>query len=113
MAIASNLDIQRLEHLYKSGFRDTFLDNALRKVIERQIARDGADLARVNEALARFEQQYNMSPEEFWRSFQTGQMPDSADFMEWNIFCKMRQRIVSRLQILRGGDGTALLTTMS
>ena len=79
MAIASNLDIQRLEHLYKSGFCDTFLDNALRKVIERQIARDGADLARVNEALARFEQQYNMSPEEFWRSFQTGQMPDSAD----------------------------------
>jgi len=48
MAIASNLDIQRLEHLYKSGFRDTFLDNALRKVIERQIARDWRGLMRLS-----------------------------------------------------------------
>jgi len=29
-------------------------------------------------------------------------MPDEADFMEWNAFCKMRQRLVERLRILRG-----------
>ena len=27
-----------------------------------------------------------------------------ADFMEWNILYKMRQRIVNRLNILRGSD---------
>ncbi len=32
-------------------------------------------------------------------------MADSADFMEWNVFCKMRERIRARLHILRGGNG--------
>jgi hypothetical protein len=97
-------DFKRLEQLYTTGFQDVFLDNALRKIIERQIARDEADLKRVNEDLAEFEGQYGLSSVEFWRRFQAGQMADTADFMEWNILYKMRQRITARLSILRG-DG--------
>lgn len=96
-------DFKRLELLYAEGFHDTFLDNALRKIIARQIARDEADLKRVNEALTEFEHQYGLTTAEFWQQFQAGQMADTADFMEWNVLCKMQQRINSRLSILLGG----------
>jgi len=103
MTVAASLhDLERLRQLYVAGFHDAFLDNALRRIIERQIDRDEADLQRVNAALAEFENRYGLTSDEFWRRFQAGQMADTADFMEWNVFCKMRQRILSRLRILRG-----------
>lgn len=97
-------NLERLKQLYAAGFHDVFLDSALRKIIDHQVARDEADLRRVNEVLARFEHRYGLTSDEFWRRFQAGQMSDTVDFMEWNVFCKMRQRITSRLHILRG-DG--------
>ncbi|MEW5718176.1 MAG: hypothetical protein AB1817_06100 [Chloroflexota bacterium] len=95
-------DLTRLEQLYTAGFHDTFLDNALRKIIARQIARDEADLQRITESLTQFERQYGLATDEFFRRFQAGQMRDTADMLEWNALYKMRQRIMARLQILRG-----------
>ena len=97
-------DLERLKQLYIAGFQDTFLDNALRKIIDHQIARDEADLRRVHRELIKFEQQHGLTSDEFWEHFQAGQMADTADFMEWNAFCKMRQRLIARLHILRGED---------
>ena len=74
----------------------------MRKIIDHQIARDEVDLRRMDEELVQFEQQYGLTSDEFWERFQAGQMADTADFMEWNAFCKMRQRIMARLSILRG-----------
>jgi hypothetical protein len=101
MSVATN-DLERLKRLYMAGFANPYLDNALRKIVDHQIARDEADLQRVNRELAEFEKQYGLSSEEFWSRFKAGRMDDSADFMEWNAFCKMRQRIWDRLAILRG-----------
>lgn len=95
-------DLDRLEKLYTAGFHDTFLDNALRKIVAHQIARDEADLQRANDALNELERQYGLTTDAFYQRFQSGQMPDTADMMEWNAFHKMRQRITARLQILRG-----------
>jgi predicted secreted protein len=95
-------DVDRLKQLYVAGFHDTFLDSAMRKIIDRQIARDEADLQRVNKVLAQFERQYGQTSDEFRQRFQAGQMADDADYMEWNAFCKMQHRIASRLRILRG-----------
>jgi len=103
MSISSAIhDINHLKQLYTAGFQDNFLNHALRKIVARQIARDQEDLRRVNEVLTEFEHQYGLSSDEFWRRFQDGRMDDTADFMEWNAFCKMRQRITFRLDILRG-----------
>ena len=97
-------DIERLEQLYRAGFHDPFLDKALHKIIDHQVSRDEADLQRVEEALAEFEQRYGLTSEDFCSRFQAGQMADTADFMEWNVLCKMRQRITARLHILRRRD---------
>jgi hypothetical protein len=99
--------LERLRLLYQAGFHDAFLDNALSKIVERQIARDEADLQQVNATLAQFEHQYDLATEIFAKRFQAGDLTDTADFMEWNAFCKMRQRLTARLNILRDAPAHA------
>jgi hypothetical protein len=94
----------RLQRLYHNGFEDQFLEAALSKILEHQRVRDEEALTRVNRELALFEQEHGLTSDEFWQRFQTGQMPDTADFMEWNVFCKMKQRLIGRLTILRNGQ---------
>jgi hypothetical protein len=77
-----NLD--RLKALYASDLFDSFLDNAIGKIVERQVTRDESDLAHLNTQLSQFEEQYGLSADEFWQRYQAGQMADTADFMEWN-----------------------------
>lgn len=92
--------IDSLQALYAAGFQDTFLDNALRKIVEFQISQDEARLEEIHRELATFEHRFGMTSDEFWKRYQAGNMADDADLMEWNVFCKMRQRILNRLNIL-------------
>ena len=100
-------DLRRLEPFYNAGFQNRFLDVALRKIVFHQIERDEADLARVEAVLGEFEQRYGPSSTDFWQRYQASQMQDETDFMEWNAFCKMHQRLVERLHILRGDQADA------
>ncbi len=102
MSHATRVHLKRLERLYEKGFHDAALDLAIEKMVRRQIERDRADLKRVEQVLAEFERKYNMSSDDFWRAYQAGQLADTADFLEWNAFCKMRQRLLERLHILEG-----------
>lgn len=95
-------DIHRLHELYRAGFHGDFLNRSLRKIIEQQISQDTSHLEQVTDELNEFENQYHMPSDEFWSRYQSGAMADTADFMEWNILCKMRQRILARLTILQG-----------
>ncbi|UCC62945.1 MAG: hypothetical protein JSV36_19710 [Anaerolineae bacterium] len=105
MSVSVSQPIEALERLYRTGFQSSFLDSALRKVVARQIERDQADLAHIEQVLTDFEGQYGLDSDEFWRRYQAGQTDDSADFVEWNVACKMRQRLLSRLEILKGDSG--------
>jgi hypothetical protein len=93
--------LDNLHILYRAGFQNPFIDNALYRIVERQIERDQDDLARVEAELEQFEARFGLSSEEFFERFQQGQLEDSADFMEWNAFCKMKDRIQQRLTILQ------------
>ncbi len=96
------LDFRRLEQLYAAGLHDNYIDTALRKIIARQIERDEADLAQLSHWLAGYEAQYSMKSEEFWGKFKSGKMEDTADFMEWSALCRSRERLLTRLELLRG-----------
>ncbi|NOX61792.1 MAG: hypothetical protein GXP42_07585 [Chloroflexi bacterium] len=98
--------LHTLQSLYAGGLDDTFIDRALQKVVERQIERDETDLARLDTELRAFEHRFGLTSDEFWRRYQAGEMEDNADFMEWNVFYKMRRRIQQRLRILRGENGS-------
>ena len=96
------LDFQRLEQLYAAGLHDSYIDTALRKIIARQIERDEADLAQLDQWLAQYEAQYSMKSEVFWSRFKNGKSEDTADSMEWNALCRSRERLLARLDLLRG-----------
>ena len=99
--------LDRLEKFYNSGFHSSFLDHALQKILATQIARDETDLHKLNVTLKEFEQQNKLSTEDFFQLYQKGQIPDTADMMEWNIAYKMKQRIITRIQVLCGIDANA------
>ena len=101
MAAVALSELNRINQLYKAGYHDAFLDNALRKIVERQIARDADDLQKIERRLSEFERQFGLTSDEFWKRYTAGQMGDTADYMEWNAYCKMHQRISSRSKILR------------
>ncbi len=94
--------IRGLEQIYIKGYEDRFLDNALRKIISHQLARDRADLQVLQQDLAELERKYRISSGEFYERFQAGQMSDEADFMEWNALYKMTTKLRNRLDILQG-----------
>jgi len=106
-AAVATKDLQRLAQFYEAGYQNRFLDTALHKVVAHQIQRDETDLKRVESALADFERQYGLNSDEFWAQYQAGHMSDEADWVEWNAFCKMRQRLVERLRLLRGDTAGA------
>lgn len=105
--LALPLDFKRLEQLYAAGLQDNFVDLALRKIVSRQIERDEADLARLNGRLDEFEAKYLMKSADFWQNFKAGKAEDTGDFMEWNALCRSRERLLSRIRILKGEDGNA------
>jgi hypothetical protein len=92
--------IRSLEQIYIQGYEDSFLDNALQKIISHQLAKDQADLWVLQQDLAELERQHGISSEEFYTRFQAGQMSDEADFMEWNVLYKMATKLRNRLGIL-------------
>ncbi len=106
-ATAAVQDLERLAQFYQAGYQTRFLDTALHKVVSHQVQRDEANLERVEAELADFEQRYGLTSQEFWTQYQAGQIADDADFVEWNVFCKMRQRLTERLRLLRGDDADA------
>ncbi len=102
MSIVAHQPIEALRRLYRTGFQSDFLDTTLRKAIAQQVERDQVDLVQTEQRLAAFEELYGMDSDEFWRRYRAGRMDDSADYVEWNVTCKMRQRLLARLKILRG-----------
>lgn len=95
-------DLQRLQQLYAMGFNNPLIDQVLRQTIEDQVARDENDLREIDSTLRAYEAQYGLSSIEFWAHYQAGKAPDTSDSMEWQTFYKMRQRILARLNILKG-----------
>jgi len=101
MTLSASVALQRLQRLYQTGYHDQMTENVLSKLISAQIANAEAELQRVETQLAHYEAQFGLTTTDFEQRWQAGQMPDTADYMEWNAFTKMRQRTLVRLAILR------------
>ena len=103
MTASTPLDtLRNLEQLYQRGFHDPVTDAALLKIASSQAARDEATLRDLERDLGELEQQYQMSPEEFFQGWVAGEMPDTADFMDLNALYQMAREVRERLELLRG-----------
>ena len=96
--------LQRLEAFCASGHTDAFLDKALDKLIASQVANQQSEINVIRQDLRPFEKKYALDSQTFFEKYQSGQMSDDADFMEWNALCKMYKRLQQRLEILQGNS---------
>jgi alpha-amylase/alpha-mannosidase (GH57 family) len=59
-------------------------------------------LGQIRGDLAKFEEQYDCSSDEFYRRYQAGQTDDRMDYIEWASLAQMRDNLQQRLHILTG-----------
>ncbi|MFZ1708165.1 MAG: hypothetical protein WA089_03860 [Anaerolineae bacterium] len=95
--------LRTLQNLYEQGYQDEVIDLTVRKLLERQIQRDEAQLHELEAELANYEQQFGMSSPEFAVRYQSGEAGDSLDVFEWNVIYKMHVRLASALRLMKIG----------
>jgi len=107
MTTSTPLDaLHSLEQLYESGFHDAVTDAALHKIVDSQAARERVVLHDLENDLRELEQQYQLTSEEFFHRWQAGEMPDTADFMDWNALYQMALEVRERLKLLQNETET-------
>jgi len=92
--------LQYLETLYRQGYRSEVIDRSLDKIIALERAAACREYADLRERLQAFETRYQMSSEDFYRRFRTGEMGDPMDVVEWSIFYEMWESVRARLAML-------------
>jgi hypothetical protein len=81
--------MHRIETIYRRGFQSDMIDRTVDKLIDLEQARAMGEVSEIQQHLAAFEQKYQLASEEFYESYEAGQLEDSADFMEWSSFYDM------------------------
>ncbi|MBC8509336.1 MAG: hypothetical protein ISR58_14095 [Anaerolineales bacterium] len=92
--------IQVLEFLFSQGFRSDYVDQTLDKIISLERNRTRKELAELQNNLSAFEDEYQMSSDDFYGQFQAGTLGDDADFFEWSAVYDMAQSLITRLHKL-------------
>ncbi len=59
------------------------IDSTLSKLINIQIARYQTNIKQINTELEEFENKFNMSSEECYKRFESGELGDGGDIFEW------------------------------
>ena len=104
---ANNITATRLEklaQLYKQQQASDLMTRTLNKLLHYEAEISQEQLARLLDDLADFEQQHNLSSQEFFRRFQVGEMDDRMDFVEWAALFQMAENLQARLRLLTGEE---------
>ena len=94
--------LRSLEQLYCQGFRSEVIDRTLDKLLATEAEQAFAEKRDLEVRLSAYEKQFNMSSQEFYRRFRSGELGDGMDLIEWSVFYEMYQAIRQRLDALTG-----------
>jgi hypothetical protein len=78
-----------------------YLVLSLRKIILQEINTIQEQIQDLNKDLKAFEEQYQLSSEQFYQQFKTGTLGDDIDFVEWSAFYQMWCSLQERLALLQ------------
>ncbi len=95
-----------LAELYQQGQVSEMMERTLAKLLRYEADLCQAQLHQLQADLVEFEQKYNLSSREFYQRFQTGQIGDELDYVEWASLVQMVNNLKKRLSLLIGGDLT-------
>jgi len=93
--------LKTLEALSQQGGYSDILALSLRKIILQEKNNIQVQIQELETDLQAFEQKYQLSSEDFYRQFQTGQLGDDVDFVEWSSFYQMWLDVQKRLTLLQ------------
>ncbi len=92
--------IRALGKIYAQGETSEIVDLALEKLFKYELIESRKQLTELEEYLAEFEDNYSLSSEVFHADFQSGQMGDDMDYIEWASLYQMAERLKKRILIL-------------
>jgi hypothetical protein len=93
-----------LAELYEQGQVSNLMGRALEKLLGYEADLCRTQLGQLQKDLAEFEQKYHLSSVEFYRQFQSGQIGDEMDYVEWASLVQMVDNLKKRLRLLVGEE---------
>ena len=94
--------LRALAQLYQQGQASELMDRTLDKLLTYEAGLCREQLSDIQGDLARFEEQYALSSDMFYRRYQAGQTGDRMDYVEWASLVQMRDNLQERLRTLVG-----------
>ena len=104
--MASTLEkIRRLEQYLSvsSSAVDPVLDMTVDKLLLREVAHTKELKERLQKELSEFERKHKMESGEFYRQYNSGELGDYMDFIEWAATVEMLENADKRLEVLNLG----------
>ncbi len=98
--------IKRFEHLFQHGHKSLLIDSALTKLVEMELSELKRNFYDLSLRIDQLERQYAMPSEEFLERFDSGEIGDAADFVEWFAYADMRTELARKIDILAEKDNT-------
>ena len=92
--------LQTLIQLYREGYRNPVIDQAVEKLVALEVVQAREELLRLQERLANFEETHEMTSSEFYDKFRSGVLGDEMAFVEWSSFWDMHLATQRRLDEL-------------
>jgi hypothetical protein len=79
---------------------DPVLDMTLNKLLSREFNRMANLKTRLVKQMQVFENQYHLKSQEFYPRYESGELGDEMDFMEWSSTIEMVRNVDKRLAVL-------------
>lgn len=84
----------------QGSYSDTFAIS-LTNIILEEIKSIEQEIQEIKVDLQTFEQQYQLSSEQFYQQFKAGKLGDEIDFVDWSAFYQMWYSLQERLNLLK------------
>jgi hypothetical protein len=93
--------LQVLNALYQRGYHSDMMERSLAKIIELERSKALQQALDLQAKLQAYETQYQMTSDTFYQQFNSGDLGDSMDFVEWSVFYDLWQSVQTRLGVLQ------------
>jgi hypothetical protein len=94
--------VRRLEEYISisNSVSDSVMEITLNKLLDRELNRITEIKMRLTEDISEFEKRYGLKSDIFQCRYETGELGDSTDFMEWAATIKMLANVIRQIKLL-------------